>query len=208
MFFCQKITFAGMDLKTFLQSGIIESFCLGISSDEENLLVKTMRDVYPEINREIEKVSVGLAGPAPELRKVKKSLVRTIYKAEAGENKKYIPLMDEITDTNGLLTFAKENNISESPEPYDIGFMMPLLSTKEIKNYAAWLRHEMPEEIHEGINEYIFILKGSCRMIIEGEEQDYTAGQLMLIPPDVRHRAIVTSAEPMLALVQRQLIMA
>lgn len=197
-----------MDLKTFLQSGIIESFCLGVSSDEENLLLRTMRDVYPEINKEVEKISLKLNAASPELVKVKKSIVRTIYKAEAQENGKYIPLMDQIESTEELLLFAKENNISEAPEPYDTGFMMPLLSTKEFKNYAAWLRHEMPEEIHEGVNEYIFILQGTCTMIIEGVEQNYTAGQLMLIPPDVRHRAIVTSAEPMLALVQRQLIMA
>lgn len=197
-----------MDIQSFLQSGIIESFCLGASSDEENLLVKAMRDVYPEVDEEIEKVSLRLGASTSGLRKVKKSLVRTIYRAEAGENGKYLPLMDEVEGTEELLLFAAENNISEAPEHYDTGLMIPLLSAKEIKNYAVWLRREMPEEMHEGMNEYIFILKGSCTMIIEGAEQDYTAGQLMLIPPNVRHRAIVTSAEPMLALVQRQMIMA
>lgn len=42
-----------MDLNDYIESGIIESYLLGLASDEEAGLFEHMRNLYPELNTEI-----------------------------------------------------------------------------------------------------------------------------------------------------------
>lgn len=74
-----------MDIRDFLQSGIIESFCLGTSTTEERLLVKTMKDLYPEVNKEIARINATITTNKTSLplSKVKTTLMRTVYRTEA-----------------------------------------------------------------------------------------------------------------------------
>lgn len=208
--FEELITFAKVQLKTFLQSGIIERYCTGNTSPEENAFVAMMQSVFPEIAEEIRKAQTILDGDTPDLTpqltKVKLSLMRNIYKTESVRDKTFLPLMDEVQHMNKYETAVKANNLSAPGEPYKNIFLMPLPSTPEVQNFALWLKQELKEEIHFGINEFVLVMQGSCIMDFDGLERSYSKGEVIFIPPGIKHKAVVTSAEPMFGLVQRQII--
>lgn len=114
--------------------------------------------------------------------------------------------MDEVKNPDLLRESIAVNGIGEAPRSYEEGLKWSLPSTNEIKNYAAWLRHEICEEVHSDINEYIFIMEGTCTMTFNGVKKDFAAGEFIFIPPHIKHKAVVTSAVPMGAIVQHRLI--
>lgn len=42
-----------MDLQNYIESGVIESYLLGLASEEETALLEQMRSLYPQLNTEI-----------------------------------------------------------------------------------------------------------------------------------------------------------
>lgn len=43
-----------MDKKTFLQSGLLKGYLLGLTSEEENREVSQIMELYPELAQEVE----------------------------------------------------------------------------------------------------------------------------------------------------------
>jgi quercetin dioxygenase-like cupin family protein len=199
-----------MTAQEFIQSGLIETYCLGFTNREEELLVQQMADAYPEVKAEIKKVRESFntilhtrkIEPSPS---VKKTVMNTIYIQQSVLKKEWVPLMHEPTDFNRYYEAASANKLTRPVVPYDNIFVQELPSTKEVTNFAIWAKQGHEEETHNDMNEYIAILEGSCDMYMNGKITAYTKGQVIAIYPHIPHHAVVTSEHPMFALVQRQL---
>lgn len=81
-----------MDLHAYIQSGIIESYLLGIAGNEEKDELNRMRRIYPEIEhaiRSAEEWLYGIASPSatPVPPKVKEKIFSTINGNEHGLTK-------------------------------------------------------------------------------------------------------------------------
>lgn len=200
-----------MTVQDFLQSGLIETYCLGFTNREEELLVQQMAAAYPEVEEEIKKLRESFSGflhnrkidPSPA---VKKTVMKTIYIQQSALKKEWVPLMQEPTDFNRYYEVARSNQLVPPAVPYDNIFARELPSTKEVINFAIWAKHGHEEETHDNMKEYIAILEGSCDMYMNGKITAYTKGQVIAINPHTPHHAVVTSQDPMFALVQRQLL--
>jgi len=101
---------------------------------------------------------------------------------------------------------ARANNLKAPGIFYDNIFVQELPSTREVLNFAVWAKKGHEEEAHDDRNEYLAILEGSCDMVMEGKVTPYKKGSIITIKAGVPHHAVITSKEPMFALVQRQLI--
>lgn len=55
-----------MNIIEYISSGILETYVLSMSSEEETLEVERMRDAYPEIEKEIDEISIALENYASE----------------------------------------------------------------------------------------------------------------------------------------------
>ncbi|MDB5201284.1 MAG: hypothetical protein JWQ27_693 [Ferruginibacter sp.] len=195
----------------YIASGIIETYCLGFTSDEENIEVNKMAAQYPAIQEEIERVATFMTSylsmdemkPSP---RVKTALMNKVYEQQASIHSCYLPLLTPQSNTADLEQCIRENNI-DKPEKFEDNLQFyPLPSTREITNFCVWVVKGHEEEMHTDIDEYIAIIEGSCDMYFGKEKRSYSSGDIIYIPPHVPHSAIITSGAPMFALVQRQLL--
>lgn len=195
-----------------LSSGLIETYCLGFTSLEENAEVEAMAAKYPAVQAEIERVrsyiQVSIINsairPSPS---IKNKLFKNIYRQEAKHQRHFVPLLDEDTSLQSLEEVLGYNLCIPPDEDFDNIFIQNLPSTVEVVNLAVWVKGGQEREIHEDLNEYIAILEGSCIMQFEDAEGlSYAKGDVIHIPPGLYHSAVITSEEPMIAIVQRQLI--
>jgi hypothetical protein len=77
-----------MDITAFIESGIIENYCLGFCTEEEALEVEKLAAVHPAIQNEIEKVRdcfeqqlrAEAIQPSPS---VKIAVLQSVYKQQA-----------------------------------------------------------------------------------------------------------------------------
>lgn len=200
-----------MTAAAFIGSGIIETYCLGFTSQEENKLVEQMAEVYPEVRLEIEKVRMSFHNflqkrkiqPSPS---VKTAVMNTIYSNQALLKKQWVPLMNEPTSFKRFREAVAANHLTDPKEFYDNIFVQDLPSTPEIINFAVWARKGHEEEVHYDMNEFIAVLEGGCEMHMEGKIIPFEKGQIITLKPGIPHAAVVTSAQPMFALVQRQML--
>jgi len=200
-----------MNVKDYIASGIIESYCLGFTSLQENEIVEQMAAVHPAVQEEIEKVRHSMNSilketaikPRPS---VKTAVMNAIYTQQSLIHPEYVPLLHEPINVEKIYNSAKANQLKEPVEIFENLHVQDLPSTPEIINFAVWVKQGHEEEMHTDRVEYIAILEGACEMIIGGEKKTYQQGEIITIPVNVPHWAVITSAKPMFALVQRQLL--
>lgn len=199
-----------MKLQDFLASGIIENFCLGFSSDEESKLVKKMAAAYPEVQQELDEVRTSLhlilkRAEIKPARSVKMAVMKSIYSQQASIEPGFVPLLDTVNNFDSIYAALAANDIHWPTENFDNLYAQELPSTREIINFAVWVKNGHEEEMHTDRNEFIAVLEGSCEMVMQSGRTKYGKGDIINIPINVPHSAEITSAEPMFALVQRQL---
>lgn len=199
-----------MNEKAFILSGIIETFCLGFTTEEENHLVAAMAAQYPSIAAELAAVKATLQqtihqqeiNPRPS---VKHALMQRVYEQRSVILQEFIPLLHKEVAIARLDEVIKANPVPEAMAAEVALQIVELPSTREVINLAIWVRHKLEEEINHDFNEYISVVQGACTMYVDGMPTDYERGEVIVIPPNVFHHAIITSEIPMLALVQRQI---
>ncbi|MBC7867053.1 MAG: cupin domain-containing protein [Gloeobacteraceae cyanobacterium ES-bin-316] len=200
-----------MTVSEFLSSGIIETYCLGFTLPDDNILVEKMAASHPEVQAELELVRNSLHGilqttsirPRPS---VKTAVMNAVYIQHAVDHPEYVPLLHNISDFETIYASVQANQLKAPTENFENLFAAELPSTNEIINFAVWVKKGHEEEMHTDRTEFIAVLEGSCEMFMEGRKTSYCKGQIITIPVNVPHHAVVTSEEPMFAFVQRQLI--
>lgn len=202
-----------MDIDSYITSGVLESYCLGIATGKEREQVEEYLKIYPEIREELSAINDALElyalenGMRPRAA-TKIRLLSALYEQEAGVGKKYPPLIRPDTAAADLMNWIRADETSTDHEPVDDLAIVDLPSTAAVTNFMVWAKKGHAEEVHDAYVEFIVILKGHCDMYFNGAKKHYDTGSIIIIPPDIPHRAVVTSDEPMVALVQRQLIAA
>ena len=198
-----------MNVDAYIASGILEHYCLGFCSEEEQAVIEQYAAMYPAISKEIEKIRSSLEDhfkaneimPSPS---VKIKLMRAIYRQIAAGDATYPPLIDK---EQGPADIAAWLSGMEIPRP-DAAFknlsVINLPSTVEVINFFAYAKIGQEEEVHDDLIEYLYVVRGSCIMDLNGEKVPYGKGEMISIMPKIRHLAVITSEEPMIALVQRQ----
>lgn len=200
-----------MSPEEFSALGIIETYCLGLTTKEETILTENMAASFPEIKKEIDRalqiISAYSKEPVLQPRPhVKKNILTHIYKQQAAKKIEWVPMLNDIEKSFSLQPFVHANQLSFPAQPFENIFIQPLPSTTEIINFAIWARHGHDEEMHDDMTEYIAVMEGSCDMYFKGEKKSYTQGDIITIPPNIPHQARVSSSQPMFALVQRQMM--
>lgn len=200
-----------MNVKEFIASGVIETFCLGFSSPEERKLVESMAAAHPQVQKEINDVKSSLENilKSSEIKpagSVKSAVMNSIYSQEAELKPIFVPLLTVTTSFESIMASVMANQLQSPAENFENFVVKELPSTREITNFAVWVKKGHEEEMHTDRNEYIAVVEGSCEMVMGGRRTSYSKGDIICIPINVPHYAVITSPEPMFALVQRQLI--
>lgn len=202
-----------MDFNAYISSGILEQYCLGLVSEAERVEVEQYAAEYPAIKIEIAYISASLekyalANSIAPADKVKANLLLSTYVQESGAGKQYPPLVSATVTSDDFIKWASRNPIPSPEEAYHNLFTRDLPSTDIVINFMVWAKEGLDEEAHSHYNEFVVIIDGHCDMYMNGEKKHYGKGEIIRIPPHVPHYAVITSAVPMVAFVQRQLIAA
>ncbi|MEO6542142.1 MAG: cupin domain-containing protein [Ferruginibacter sp.] len=202
-----------MDITAYIASGILESYCLGQLTEEQRAEVEQYAGEFPGIRTELKQISDTLEfyskqnSKAPQAA-VKIKLLLKIYEQESGAGKKYPPLIKELTAAADFTNWLQDVVIEEPAAGYDNLAMVELPSTETVTNFMVWAKQGHEEEMHTEYNEFIVILQGHCDMYFNEVKTHYNTGDIIVIPPGIPHTAVITSGEPMVAVVQRQLLAA
>lgn len=197
-----------MNVQKYIESGIIEEFCLGLLSDDQAKEVMANASLFPEIQQEIEQTEEALAAyahtpPRPALREqVLKAL--SDVRSEEKINPKNPPPIHRYSNA------AKWNEALSGIEPnleHNGLKLFFLRKTKESQLYIAWLRSELVEDAHHRneFQESFLILEGTCECILGNQTIQLRPGDYVDIPFDTPHTIKVTSTANgfLKALIQR-----
>ncbi|MBT5331912.1 MAG: cupin domain-containing protein [Porticoccaceae bacterium] len=81
--------------------------------------------------------------------------------------------------------FFRADILTEDKEIYDMGGLFAILPAG----------NEVPYHYHEERESVIFAIAGEAIQVMEGEEFDFVAGDIIVIPPQTKHQTINRSNE-------------
>ena len=206
-----------MNLKEYIQSGILEQYCLGLISAVENEEVESLCVKHTELQKELELVQQTLEDYAdnhaltPDLQ-LKNSILYAIDELDFVELSKSEKEKEEEIDLQNLPMIHKESDyrqwlkVVHQMKPTDIVENLPvrpLRMDENVQLFVVWAEDKVANEMHETESESFLILEGTCICDVGGITYDLKAGDFLGIPTYTEHTLKVTSSEPVKFIVQR-----
>lgn len=182
----------------YLDSGLLEDFCLGLLPEKEAMEIVEAADKFPLVKQRIEAIEEGL-----------KSALQVAPSAHIKSN--IFQLLDdsapdETIDLSNPPAIDKYSNVAEwnkkvgSFKPaHDLGDIKvyPLQQTASNELYVAWVYDSLTEDGHdeEQFIESFLILEGSCECNLGGKMVYLQTGDYLEIPFKIKHTISCTSKE-------------
>lgn len=198
------------DLTTYLDSGVIEAYCLGSLSAVEAAEVSAMAQAHPEVKEAIDQtlnaLEMYLQAPAPSAA-LKSRVLDFLDQFMAAEviDLQNPPLIHLHSDTKAW----NQALASVTPDFHEPGLSFRVLKeTEEMVLSVVWLSDKLVETKHanEEFQESFFILEGACECDFEGKIVRFSAGDYFDIPANTNHsiRNISVGMDYVKGLVQRR----
>ena len=186
-----------MELKEFIDSGMLELYLIGALSAEEVSFVESMQKLHPSISSELAKIESFLEEyamrNAVELgseMNSKMELIFTDLQAEEKLKSGEIPLISSFSNAKNWLEFVTP---LLPEQPGEKIFQKLLRKENGIMQVLIVSTIDIEEEIHECLNESFLILEGTCICTIGDKSIQMGPGDFMQIPLFSPHRVAITS---------------
>ncbi|RZL51123.1 MAG: cupin domain-containing protein [Pedobacter sp.] len=175
-----------MNLKPYIESGILELYVLNLLSADEQMGVQRMLKVYPSLITEIKSIEKALedyalanaVNPNPKLAQV---IFREIKNSQNPKALK-VDNLSLINEKSDFLQWLALSNRFD-PQPMVDGLFTKLLHHDEqVTQLLIVSETNIQEEIHEAEHESFLILKGECSCIVNGVARHMGPGDFMAIP--------------------------
>ncbi len=201
-----------MDIRQFLESGIIEQYVLGIASPDEAAQVARMAAEFPEVKTEVELVEKTLMKLAEtqlpgSSNSLKTNLLDRISGLEAA-----VPVIDlanppRLEASLNRTAWARAAAHITQPEDLENVHLHPIKDADGVQMFVAFVRSEVEEEVHHDLLESFLILEGSCECLVvdvQGRERTVRleAGDDISFRIGETHTIFITSARPVKAILQ------
>jgi mannose-6-phosphate isomerase-like protein (cupin superfamily) len=191
---------------TYIQSGIIDDYCLGFLNKEEIAEVEKMADSFPIIREEIisnqqtlEKYA-GLFKSIPS--KDSKTKMLNIFDNLIKEKKaspQNIPLINKYSSRENWLKIVRPHLPASLEEDK---FHTIIRDEDNVFQLLLWSKTDYPYEEHTDLHETIYVLEGECKCCVGDKVYPLKPGNMLEIPLYVSHNLLITKG-PVLAVVQR-----
>lgn len=197
--------------KEYIDSGILEMYVLGLTTDEENIEITKQSEVNSEIAEEIERITENLILYAESKSKdvditLKPMLLATIDYMERVSNGEEVIAPPILTEATIINDFSKWLDRKDMVIPSDfVDFHAKLIGhNQEATTAIAWLKYGSPHETHHKLVEKFYILEGTCDIVTDdGTTHSLVRGDYFSIPLHVGHYVKVTSEIPCKLILQR-----
>jgi quercetin dioxygenase-like cupin family protein len=195
-----------LNLKPYIESGILELYVLGVLAIGEKMGVERMISVYPELRIELQSIEEALENYAfsnaikPNA-KLKHTILASIAntKQESEMAVGNLPLINKFTDYKNWLKLMDE----VGPITLENGlFLKELRHDEQVMQSFIVAAVNIPEETHALEHESFLILEGQVNCIINGKSNLMGPGDFMAIPLNEPHDVILLS-DQVTAILQR-----
>ena len=195
--------------KEYIESGILELYILGITSEDETKDVEMMASSDPAIQQEIISIRESLEGyamanaidPNPIIKPFLLAIVDYTERLKAGEPVSIPPLLNEKSQITHFDSWLNRTDMvsSDTNSMYAkiIGY------TPEATTAIVWLKDYAPHEVHDNEYERFLIVEGTCDIIVEDQVNHLIPGDYFAIPLHKNHLVKVTSSIPCKVILQR-----
>lgn len=198
------------DVSEYLNSGIIESYVLGMATAEETAELEELAIIHTEVREAVELFSEAIeqqaltnaVKPDPIIKPMLMATINFIERMEKGESPSFPPNLNggsRVSDYNVWL--SREDFVLPS---YVNDVYARLISyTPTVTTAIVWIKEMAPQEVHHDEYEKFLIVEGTCDITIEENVHHLRSGDFLAIPLHKKHTVKVTSNTPCKAILQR-----
>ncbi|MGZ3871837.1 MAG: cupin domain-containing protein [Mucilaginibacter sp.] len=179
------------EIQKYIESGVLEQYCLGLLNEEEKRHLIQMAVRYPEIKAELDAIERSVEQLAaatavePPLR-VKQNILATLGfdSAATGLDITDLPVIDQSVDPLPWL-HALAHLMPDEPVE---GFIAQVIRDDNLARQILVITSEdVAEEEHDNLRESFFVLKGHCECTIGDHVYALGPGDFIEIPLNKKH---------------------
>lgn len=197
-------------IREFIESGILESYVMGLTTPDETEKVQLMAASSFEIREEIELISIALEQygqanaitPHPAIRPFLMASIDYSERMKNGEKPTIPPLLNAGSKISDFSSWLNRPDLVPSKTFNDIEAKIIGIKSK-VLTAIVWVKDLVPQEVHRDEIESFLIVEGTCDLFIEGKVYSFVPGDFFTIAPHQNHYARVTSTIPCKVIVQR-----
>src|SRR6185312_7594930 len=198
------------NIDSFILSGILETYVLGMASAEEVKQVEEMSYTYKEGKKKIEEISETLKAYAESYSKAPNSTIKPMIMAsidyeerlKSGEQPSFPPILNNNSTIEDYMEWTSRKDMM-LPDDFNDIYLKIIGYTPQASTAIAWLKSETPYEVHTDEHEKFLILEGTCDIDIDGDIHSLIPGDYLSIPLHAGHVVRVTSQIPCKLILQR-----
>ena len=199
-----------MNVREYIESGILEMYVLGQLSDEQAMEVTLNAEKHEEIRNEIDNITEALMkhGEAQSVKMdltARPLLLATIdytLRLKSGEPVSFPPLLGSNSKPSDYSEWLDRADMLQ-PADADNIFLKIIGYTPEVTTAIVWVKKYTPSEVHRDEYERFLIVEGTCDISIEGKVNRMVPGDYLEIPLHAEHNVKITSSTPCKIILQR-----
>lgn len=198
------------DLNSFIESGILEIYVLGLASGAEVREVEEMAAAYDLVRKEIDAITEALKLYSESKAQAVNGTLKPMLLAgidyeerlKNGELQTFPPILN---NSSTIEDFSEWLNRKDMAMPDDFnGMHVKIIGyTPEASTAIVWIQNETPYEVHTDEHEKFLIVEGTCDIDIDGNIHSLVPGNYLSIPLHAGHVVKVTSKIPCKVILQR-----
>lgn len=179
-----------MDTGKYIESGVLEEYCLGLLSEEEEAYLIQLTMLYPEVKAELTAIEIAMekmavlnaVEPNPS---VKQKVLSAIgFNVAAPLNINDLPVISNAGDPESWISLFSHLIPGEPSED----FVSHLIRDDEhVQQMLVISKTNVPEEEHGDMLESFFILQGRCECTVGEAFYALGPGDFIEIPLHTKH---------------------
>jgi len=203
--------------KKFLESGVVEDYCLGTATLEDVTRLQSLCNQFAEAQAYLEKNQKAMEELIGKFSRKPSDHSKNIINKNILENLK-LESASLIGDEQLLPEFigiSRHSNIDHwdalvkeitPPSDFENIYAKPLFVSTTQELILVWAKNIVPDEVHDDLTESFLLLEGTADCYVDDEVFSMVKGDFMEIPLHSNHKVVVTSASPGKAIRSRVLV--
>ncbi|CAN5809899.1 hypothetical protein BH11BAC7_BH11BAC7_31350 [soil metagenome] len=196
---------------SYINSGILEAYVLGIGTPEENAVVEKLAIAHPEIKEELEQIEISLeqyasthaVTPHATMKPLLFASIDYTERLQKGEAPSFPPLLNKNSKNSDYAAWTERPDMVVPADVENI-FLKIIGHTPQATTAIVWIKEMAPDEIHHDEHESFLILEGTCDIKIGDKIHQLVPGDYLSIPLHTDHEVKVTSAVPCKVILERK----
>jgi mannose-6-phosphate isomerase-like protein (cupin superfamily) len=185
-----------MDVQKYIESGVLEEYCLGLLNEEDQAFLIQMTMLYPEVKEELTAVELATeklaeSGAIEPGADIKQRILASLGFRETLLDINNLPAIDKNSDHEAWLKTLAH---LVPDVPTDDFTLNVVRNDDHYQQMLVVTNMDVPEEDHDDFLESFFILKGNCECTVGNELFKLGEGDFLEVPLHVKHNIKITSS--------------